>query len=80
MAHMPIARPSWSAVLGDAQPNDDTALGPCGDAVVRGWSNSNCDDPQAQCAAQEDAVGDVGRLGPECLLGDVNMRVRRYRV
>ena len=39
-------------------------------AVVRCWSNSNCDDLQAHCAAQGDAVWDVGRLEPECLLGD----------
>ena len=35
----------------------DTALGPCGGAVVRCWSNSNCDDPQAHCAAQGGALG-----------------------
>ena len=32
--------------------------------------DSDCDDPQAHCAAQGDAVWDVGRLGLECLLGD----------
>ena len=32
--------------------------------------NSNCDDPQAHCAAQGDAVGDVGQLRLQCLLGD----------
>ena len=30
--------------------------------------NSNCDDPQAHCAAQGDAVGDVGQLRLQCLL------------
>ena len=30
------------------------------------WSDSNCDDPLAHCAAQGDAVWDVGRLGLEC--------------
>ena len=34
----------------------DTALVTCGCTVVRCWSNSNCDDPQAHCAAQGDAV------------------------
>ena len=32
--------------------------------------DSFCDDPQAHCAAQGDAVWDVGRLGLECLVGD----------
>ena len=32
--------------------------------------DSDCDDPQAHCAAQGDAVRDIGRLRLECLLGD----------
>ena len=36
--------------------------------------NSTCDDPQAQCAAQGDVVGDVGQLRLKCLLGDASRR------
>ena len=32
--------------------------------------DSDCDGPQAHCAAQGDAVWDVGRLGLEFFLGD----------
>ena len=34
--------------------------------------DSDCDDPQAHCAAQGDAIGDVGRLRPQYLLGDAS--------
>ena len=34
--------------------------------------DSDCDDPQAHCAAQGDAVGDVGRLRLQCVLGDAS--------
>ena len=71
MTHEPIARPSST---GRRTTNDDRfgSLWRSGCDVC--WSDSDCDDPQAHCAAQGDAVWDVGRLGPVCLLGDVKRR------
>ena len=77
MTHEPIARPSKEQLVcstGRRTTNDDRFgyLWRCGCDVC--WSDSNCDDPQAHCAAQGDAVWDVGRLGLECLLDDVTSR------
>ena len=74
MTHEPIARPSKEHLVystGRRTTNDDRfgSLWRCGCDDC--WSDSNCDDPQAHCAARGDAVGDVGRLRLERLLGDV---------